>query len=617
VNSTESIITVAETRPAEKYAERIAFHTAIGALLQHRHRLLGNVRLAWFAIIAVLAWSLARNGSPSVWWLIAAVVGFFVLGAIDSRIVRRVQGTRRAVAFFERGVKRIRDELSGQGITGDNFKTPDHLYSEDLDILGEGSLFQLLCTARTRMGQETLARWLLAHDDPATPDISDIVARQAAVAELRTKLPFIEDLAIAGDNHEIAADPEHLRNWSTPPKQETRLNPGEQPWMVILSAISFAALAWGVAGAVRTGQGFFTPFILLLVLNGFINYRRRQPMEKLFAGLDHACRNLESLSELVRRLERERFESPLLIRLQQQLQGEHLSASGAIAKLGMLCDLEGSRHNVFVRVFDLPLLYSVQVGLALERWRMRHGRHVPDWLDALGAFETLVSFATYSFEHPQDPFPEFTHSGAATYEGQELGHPLLPAAKCVRNSIVLSETCRILLVSGSNMSGKSTYLRSIGINAVLAMAGAPVRARRVLLSPVAIGASIHISDSLQKGVSNFYAEITRIRNVVELSRQAPTLFLFDEVLQGTNSEDRHAGSSAIVRSLLKNGGIGLITTHDLALAEMESAFPVALTNVHFQESMNEGRLSFDYQLRPGIVRSRNGLELMKSIGLEV
>ncbi len=620
VNSSPSTRALSDQIPSSsevEYQKRIQARTAESTLLQRRHRLLGNVRLAWFVIMAVLTWSIVHSGSPSAWWLLAALVVFFAVGAIDGRIVRRLERAQRAMRFFQRGIKRIRDEWSGEGATGEEFRNAGHLYSEDLDILGEGSLFQLLCTARTCMGRKTLAGWLLAQDRAASCSIAGVSERQVAVVELRRKLSFIEDVAVAGDDDNIDADPEHLRKWSSPPPEQRRVQPREQLWLIIVSLVSVAALVWGLKGALTTGQGFFTPFIVLLVINGYINYHWREPLQNLFAGLDHSCRNLESLAELIRRIEEEQFESRLLAGLQQQLKGEGLSASVAIAKLGTLCDLEGSRHNVFVRVFDLPVLYTVHVGLMLERWRQRHGRHVPDWLDALGQLETLLSFAAYSYEHPADPFPEFSAAASAMLEGEDLGHPLLASAKCVRNSASLGETSRILLVSGSNMSGKSTYLRAIGINTVLAMAGVPVRAKRLRLSPLSIGASIHISDSLQKGVSNFYAEITRIRNVVDLSRRAPTLFLFDEVLQGTNSEDRHAGSSAVVRTLLKNGAIGLITTHDLALAEMETSFPGALRNVHFQESMAEGKLSFDYQLRPGVVRSRNGIELMKSIGLEI
>jgi DNA mismatch repair ATPase MutS len=243
---------------------------------------------------------------------------------------------------------------------------------------------------------------------------------------------------------------------------------------------------------------------------------------------------------------------------------------------------------------------------------------VIEWLTAIGEFEALTSVGTYAFEHPHDPFPEFAAtSNPPSLNAETLGHPLLPAANCVRNDVSLGGEKQVLLVSGSNMSGKSTLLRAVGINAVLAMMGAPVRAERFVISPLALGASMRISDSLQKGVSHFYAEISRIRQVVELSGRGPLLFLFDEILQGTNSHDRRVGAEGILRTLLRNGAIGLVTTHDLALTSLEQLFPGRIANVHFQERLESGKLSFDYHLREGVVTTSNGLELMKSIGLEV
>jgi DNA mismatch repair ATPase MutS len=232
--------------------------------------------------------------------------------------------------------------------------------------------------------------------------------------------------------------------------------------------------------------------------------------------------------------------------------------------------------------------------------------------------EALASIATYAYEHPQDPFPEFAPDASeACFEGQALGHPLLSADKCVRNDVSLGGRSQVLLVSGSNMSGKSTYLRVVGINGVLAMMGAPVRAARLRLSHVAIGASMRVSDSLQKGISHFYAEIKRLRQVVDLSVSRPALFLLDEVLQGTNSHDRRAGTEGVLRTLIHSGAIGLVTTHDLALTSLEEIFPERVSNAHFQERFEDDKLSFEYRLRPGVVTTSNGLELMKSIGLDV
>jgi DNA mismatch repair ATPase MutS len=235
----------------------------------------------------------------------------------------------------------------------------------------------------------------------------------------------------------------------------------------------------------------------------------------------------------------------------------------------------------------------------------------------VGEIEALLCLATYSHEHPDDPFPEFVQ-GPACFDATEIGHPLIPAGICVRNDVRLSDGRQVFLVSGSNMSGKSTLLRMVGINAVLAMAGAPVRAKRLRLTPLHVGASIRVNDSLQEGSSRFYAEITRLRKLFDFtSADPPLLFLLDELLQGTNSNDRRIGAEGIVRALLNRGAIGLVTTHDLALVDIGDALNGHLYNVHFQEDFENGKMHFDYKLQEGVVTKSNGLALMRSIGLDV
>ena len=288
-----------------------------------------------------------------------------------------------------------------------------------------------------------------------------------------------------------------------------------------------------------------------------------------------------------------------------------------MARLQTIVDLINSRDNFIVRVLDSPFMYSVQVAFAAERWRREHGHAVRRWLTAIGEIEVLLSFATYSYEHPADPFPEFV-DGDARFDGSEIGHPLVPAATCVRNSVRIGGETRVLLVSGSNMSGKSTLLRAVGINAVLAMAGAPVRAQSLRLTPLRVGASIRINDSLQEGSSRFYAEITRLRKIYDLAGDPPPLFfLLDELLQGTNSKDRRIGAEGLLRVLLSRGAIGLVSTHDLALTEVGGLPPGQLHNVHFEDEFEDGKMKFDYQLREGVVTKSNGLALMRSIGLDV
>jgi hypothetical protein len=452
------------------------------------------------------------------------------------------------------------------------------------------------------MGKRCLARWLLTH-----ADIQEIQERQAAVAELKSRLDFREDLAVSGESERIAAKPEALIAWA---REESGLKDGRW-WALGLAILSMAALVFGFTV-------MWTPFILLLLINGIVTSRARHRLEKVFAGIGETHKDLDSLALLLHRIEVEKFDSPMLQQLQTRLLTHGLPPSVCIDRLDTLADLDDSRHNWFVGIFDIPLLYSMQIAFALERWRRTYGSGIEAWLDVVGEIETLVSLAAYSYEHPQDPFPEFAPpEDEICFQGDALGHPLLPADKCVRNDVKLGGNSQVLLVSGSNMSGKSTYLRIVGINAVLAMMGAPVRATRLRLSRVAVAASMRVSDSLQKGISHFYAEIKRLRQVVDLSSTQPALFLLDEVLQGTNSHDRRVGTEGVLRTLVRNRAIGLVTTHDLALTSLEQVFPEHVLNVHFQERFEDDRLSFDYQLRPGVVTTSNGIELMKSIGLDV
>lgn len=597
--------------PAQEYSRRLKIAEEQSRHLQRRHVWTGNIRVVLFAAILVLCWTIGKSGQPSVYWLIAAMVAFIILAVLHRRILHSKNLAERAIDLYKRGLARIEDRWTGLGDTGEAFATPDHLYTEDLDIFGPGSLFQLLCTARSRMGKMRLANWLETQADSA-----EILDRQSAVTELRNKLDLRHDLALAGDSDTINADPAKLKRWA-----ETQVGLNYLRWwpmVALLTVINLLCLAYPVHAIARHGEALWTPFLLSLVVNGTVLYWVRHRLQSLFAGLDQACHNLAELAALLRRIEHEEFTTARLRALRERLFASGLRASECIRRLGTLCDLEDSGHSQFVRLLELPILYSLHVACALQRWRNKYALYVAQWVDVVGELEALTCLATFSFEHPEDPFPEIFSKQQFPYlQVEGLGHPLLRTKDCVRNSVTLGGDRQVLLVSGSNMSGKSTLLRAVGVNAVLAMMGSTVRARAFRITPLAVGASMRISDSLQKGVSHFYAEIDRIRHVVELSGQGPLLFLLDEILQGTNSHDRRVGAEGIVRTLLESGAIGLVTTHDLALTSLAEVFPHKIANVHFQERLESGKLSFDYQLREGIVTTSNGLELMKSIGLKV
>jgi DNA mismatch repair ATPase MutS len=303
--------------------------------------------------------------------------------------------------------------------------------------------------------------------------------------------------------------------------------------------------------------------------------------------------------------------------LRAALESNGLSPSKQITRLRQWISLlESAKNQLFIPIAFL-LLWETQIMLAIEAWRARSGAAIPRWLSALGEFEALCALAGYAYEHPQDPFPELVVDGPY-FDGAEIGHPLLPKTQCVRNSLALGNELRVLLVSGSNMSGKSTLLRTVGINIVLALAGAPVCAQRLQLSPLAIGATLRVQDSLQSGSSRFYAEISRLRQLMDIAKgPLPLLFLLDEILHGTNSHDRRVGAEGLIQGFLKHNAIGLVTTHDLALAKIVETLAPRAANVCFEDRLVDGKLVFDYRMRPGIVQKSNALELMRSVGLEV
>jgi hypothetical protein len=357
--------------------------------------------------------------------------------------------------------------------------------------------------------------------------------------------------------------------------------------------------------------------LVTLVVNGWFLYRNRLLMGAVTAAVEEASHELGLLSEVLCRVEKEQFRSPLLAQLRTGLDSEGEPPSRRLARLKRLMEYLDSRDNVLVRILEIFILWTPHMALKVEDWRRHSGLAVRRWLNAAGELEALCSMASHAFEHPADPFPEFSEQ-APYLEAEAIGHPLLGEDRVVRNDVRIGGDLRLLVVSGSNMSGKSTMLRTLGVNAVLAQAGAPVRARRLRLSPLALGASIRVSDSLQGGVSRFYAEILRLRQILDLtSGKLPVLFLIDEFLHGTNSHDRRIGAEALARGLVERGAIGLITTHDLALAEVADILGERAANVHFEDHVENGRIHFDYLMRPGVVRKSNAIELMRQVGLEI
>jgi hypothetical protein len=590
--------------PSEEYRKRQQAREVRVAQLQNQHVRFGNIRLLIVVLTLIAAWFSLHRELFSPLWLLSSLAVFLLVAILHANLLRRRTCAERAVTFYHNGLARIEDRWIGTGQTGARIDTHSSLYATDLDLFGPGSLFELISLARTRMGEDTVASWLLSPS--SNPQL---VQRHAAIADLRPRLDLREDVAILGEDLKVGIHPKALTEWAESPNLLTR------PWLrwlsllLVLTAIT-TAVVWAELGTKA-------PFFAVLIVETIITVSLRRQTTAILHSTENALEDLQLLSSLLARLEHEQFEAPRLQALKDQLASHHLPGSKAIARLRTIVEYIRSLDNPIMRALNIPLLYTVQVAYAAEAWRSVHGKAVRSWLAAVGEMEALLSLSAYSYEHPADPFPEFIE-GSPCFTAQQLGHPLIPAKKCVRNDVSVCSETRVLLISGSNMSGKSTLMRAVGINTVLAMAGAPVRAQSMRLTPLQIGASILVNDSLQEGSSRFYAEITRLRQVCELAEvHPPVLFLLDELLQGTNSKDRLIGAEGIVRALLASGAIGLISTHDLALTNIGEPNDDRLRNVHLQDAIVDGKMRFDFKLQDGIVTKSNGIELMRLIGLKV
>jgi hypothetical protein len=594
----------AEANAPGQYEQRLGAHAHEVERLEGLHFRIGNMQIG-LATLAVAGAVLALGWKAfSVLWVLIPLAAIVALAVVHERVLGRRTRSRRVVAFYEHALERVQDRWAGKGESGVRFLDPLHPYASDLDLFGEGSLFEYLSTARTRGGEETLARWLLSPSEP-----EDLKIRHDAVRELTSKLDLREQLAVLGEDIRVGVNPEALAAWGEEPPR--LLSRGRWAGAAVLSVLGIGTLALWI------GAGVAAPFVAIFVLARVFTFRLRRDLEHVIAAVERPSHDLRLLSEVLVVLERQRFTSQRLTELQAGLVVEGRPPSRRIARLYRLLELLDSRDNIVLRIIDPFALWTVQVSFALEAWRRKSGPHLREWLDAVGEMEALLSLAGYRYEHPADPFPEFTDESPC-FDGEQLGHPLIPEARSVRNDVRLDGGLRMLVVSGSNMSGKSTLLRTVGTNAVLGMAGAPVRARRLRLSRLAVGASIRTLDSLQSGTSRFYAEITRLRQLVELAGQnRPLLFLLDELLHGTNSHDRGIGAQGVIRGLVARGALGLLTTHDLALAKIADTLAPLGANAHFQDQVEDGRMRFDFRLRPGVVEHSNALELMRSVGLEV
>lgn len=615
--------------PRAEYESRLEARMNEGDSLRAQDRAISNMRLALFAIAVAAAWIAWINRGATAWVPLAPIALFVVLIIVHQRVRDSLAANARLITLYRWGIARLTDAWPGKGNGGERFADPAHPYADDLDLFGAASLFERICTARTPAGEERLAAWLKS---PATAE--EARERQAAIAELTDALDLREKVALAGDEVKGSVDAAQLASWA--PNDGATFSPAIRRAALLLGAAGVPALALALPSFVVSLIGLsepglsasfvsrwpvlgwgHLPLLVLIIVQAALAFPLRARVASSLAGVERAGADLRVLAQLLTIVEAQTFVAPRLEALRAALVSDEIAASRAIARLERLVELFESTRNAFFAVIAPVLLWRTNVAIRVASWRAKYGSDVGRWIDATADLEALLSLASFAFERPAHTYPLIADS-APLVEATALGHPLIPDERRIDNDVAIGAPASLLIVSGSNMSGKSTMMRAIGVNAALALAGAPVCATAMRLTPLRIGASIRINDSLAAGQSKFYAEILRLRQIVDLANSGPgVLFLLDEVLHGTNSHDRLIGAQAVIRTLVARGAIGLVSTHDLALARMADELGDNARNVHFEDHMEGDRMVFDYRMRDGVVARSNALALMKAVGLSI
>ena len=589
--------------PAGTYQEALARAEALLSSLNLQFSRIGFVRLvAFLGILGLAALAVANRGGVAVPINGGLALVFVGLIVWHERVAGRRERAARSAAYYERGLARLEDRWTDGGDPGDRFRDDDHLYATDLELFGSGSLFHYLSVARSETGAATLASWLLRPSDHAA-----ITARHEAVRELTPNLGLRHDLAVSTAHARGALDSTALRGWLAAP------GAGFPGWArVVAAGLAVANIATTAAALAGWIPGYvpLASYLISLALARLCSART----DPVIQSVERPARELRVLAALLRRVADESFSSGRLGELATTWTGAG-SAVAEIRRLDRLVDLLDARRNqLFMPIAGLTL-FGTQLAIAIEAWRARAGAKAVGWLEAVGELEALSSFATLAFENPADTFPEMT-TGGALVDAAGLAHPLLPHRRAIRNDFTLGGPVRLAMLSGSNMSGKSTFLKAIGTNVVLALAGAPTRTTRLRIGPATLGASLVLRESLLEGRSRFYAEVLRLKAIVTRAEAGdPVLFLLDEMLSGTNSHDRAIGARGILEGLVARGAIGIVTTHDLALTDIAKSMGAQALNCHLEDDLIDGQLHFDYRIKPGVVARSNALELMKNIGL--
>lgn len=530
----------------------------------------------------------------------------FILVKIHNRFFIRKE-------WLETQARIIQEEL--QALSGDyssfedgkEYVNPEHPYSFDLDIFGRRSLFQSINRTCTFFGKDRLAKWLQNHLHEKT----SIEKRQEMVREISEHTLFREQFRVAGlVHHGQSSDAEKIQAWSQSPAQYLHAGwvkafiwgvPVINSLLLITSLAGWTSFSWlGLS------------FGIFLVLSFGIIKRATYIQETYGKQL----KSLNGYARLIALAKAEDWKSAGMLELMERFNLNGQSPVQALQQLSKELDRLDLRNNQFLYVLlEGSIFFQLQEIVRIERWKVRYGQHISEWLETVGELDALCSLGTFAYNHPQYTYPELTEK-PFYFLATQMGHPLMPASQCVKNDATIPSRPFFLIITGANMAGKSTYLRTIGVNYLLACIGAPVCCERLKLYPNQLITSLRTSDSLSDNESYFFAELKRLKRIIDLLNQGQQLFIIlDEILKGTNSMDKQKGSFDLIRQFMQLKANGIIATHDLLLGSLIKQFPEEIRNYCFEADIKENELTFSYKLREGVAQNMNACFLMKKMGI--
>jgi hypothetical protein len=591
------------------YNNRIVELQKILQQLYSKRKMLGWLR---FGILLLTFLVVYVSWDADITYIIAVIVGG---GALFLFVVSKDVNNKEAIENHETLVAINKKELACTDgdyydqYDGKNLEPEHHAYAADLDLFGKASLFQHLNRCNAEKAKLLLAQRLL---QPLSKE--NILLRQAAVKELSANPLWRQQLQAFGINQEISIKTERsVFYWLKDDKERYFDKPLFKMALYIFPGITISTLILYFSDFI--GTSIFLLCILVFYSISLLVSKKITPTYNL---LSRIVAEVNVLYNELNWFERESFQSDLLVEMQNEIKHNNIKAANEILNLKNILNRFDVRLNVFAFIIlNTFLLWDLHQMMALKKWKAQNGNLVSKWFNVIAEIEVLSTFGTLAFNHQQWCYPAIADEHFVL-EGKQIGHPLIPSKQRINNSFSIAGTARVDLITGSNMAGKSTFLRSLGINMILAYAGAPVCAECFTLSICKLMSSMRITDNLAENTSTFYAELKKLKSIIdEVNKQENLFILLDEILRGTNSLDRHTGSAALIKQLIKKYAVALIATHDIELAKLENNYPKNISNYHFDVQVAGEELYFDYKLKEGICTSLNASLLMKKIGIEL